>query len=476
VKFVGIVLLISAAAAQAQPTHQVLSRVESGLQEAVNWKWKIEPGPSPGAPMPAADPIQGAQATPDSRIHVVKKGDALAKIARQYNVTVEQLKAVNDLKSDLIHIDDKIRIPSSGEMALMPATTPRTASPAAPPPAAVDADPDVLWMQVHLDRLGFSPGPIDGETGLRFQKLMLFYHNATGESPEVVLEKAKSTVDDPLTTYQLRPTDFQWIRQPPPVPKSTKTPQERETAAYRQLVGEPELLYRSAFEFVAERFHCTEAFLRKLNPMLKGTPSPGTVFRVPNVVPFEIETALEPPLRPRADPAIPVKAVVADLSWLEIFRGETLVAVFPLTVARPGLRGRGEWEIRDSISRPRLTTRRESLAGPETTIMDTGETSKPALLAKDEILGSGPRNPVGILWINLAKAGDADPLPYGLHGTSLPDRMAVTESLGGFRLTNWDIVRAARLLPEGTPLRWRQTTAQAAKAPAAATAPSPEVP
>lgn len=36
----------------------------------------------------------------------------------------------------------------------------------------------------------------------------------------------------------------------------------------------------------------------------------------------------------------------------------------------------------------------------------------------------GPNNSVGILWINLAKSGSTDPLPYGL------------------RLTNWNIARA----------------------------------
>jgi hypothetical protein len=41
------------------------------------------------------------------------------------------------------------------------------------------------------------------------------------------------------------------------------------------------------------------------------------------------------------------------------------------------------------------------------------------------------------------------------HGTSIPGYMATQESLGGLRLTNWDIVRAAQLLPEGTQLEWK---------------------
>jgi lipoprotein-anchoring transpeptidase ErfK/SrfK len=70
------------------------------------------------------------------------------------------------------------------------------------------------------------------------------------------------------------------------------------------------------------------------------------------------------------------------------------------------------------------------------------------------ILPPGPNNPVGPFWLNLAKGNEQTPLPYGLHGTSIPGYMTRQESLGGFRLTNWDLVRVVRLLPEGTELKW----------------------
>ena len=40
---------------------------------------------------------------------------------------------------------------------------------------------------------------------------------------------------------------------------------------------------------------------------------------------------------------------------------------------------------------------------------------------------------MGIFWINLAKSNGTEPLPYGLHGTSIPDQMNIEESIGGFR-------------------------------------------
>jgi lipoprotein-anchoring transpeptidase ErfK/SrfK len=70
------------------------------------------------------------------------------------------------------------------------------------------------------------------------------------------------------------------------------------------------------------------------------------------------------------------------------------------------------------------------------------------------VLAPGPNNPAGFAWINLAKAADPKPLPYGLHGTSIPGYMMKQESIGGFRLTNWDLARVIRLLPAGTDLTW----------------------
>jgi lipoprotein-anchoring transpeptidase ErfK/SrfK len=75
-------------------------------------------------------------------------------------------------------------------------------------------------------------------------------------------------------------------------------------------------------------------------------------------------------------------------------------------------------------------------------------------LEREEILPAGPNNPAGVVWINLAKANESTPLAFGLHGTATPSEMFGYESLGGFRLTNWDILRAASLLPPGSKLEW----------------------
>jgi lipoprotein-anchoring transpeptidase ErfK/SrfK len=183
--------------------------------------------------------------------------------------------------------------------------------------------------------------------------------------------------------------------------------------------------------------------------------------KVPNVTPFEIEKCFESPLRPKADPEKPITAAIVDLSRLEIRRSGQLIATMPLSRARPGLHGRGSWTILGAIPGPRLATRQEPTTTPKAATQPGAAVPPPDPMpaatspAAEQILAAGPRNPVGVFWIDLAKANSTTPLPYGLHGTAVPSRMKTQESLGGLQLTNWDIARAVRMLPEGTPLAWK---------------------
>jgi lipoprotein-anchoring transpeptidase ErfK/SrfK len=138
------------------------------------------------------------------------------------------------------------------------------------------------------------------------------------------------------------------------------------------------------------------------------------------------------------DAAAPVKARIVNLKRLIIQRGDQVIANMPVSVARPGLRGRGTWLVLESVLRPRLVS-----TGPESAPFPTPVT-----------LPAGPNNPAGIAWLQLAKATDPKPLPYGLHGTSIPGYMFKQESIGGFRMTNWDLARVMKLLPVGTELNW----------------------
>ena len=469
------------------------SKAEPGLELAVSWKWWVAPPENKdwGMPLPeppsssAPDPATSTELRPQT--YEVKKGDAIIKIAKKFDMTVWQLMHSNELKDDRIKIGLVLRIPTQGELLTMvpppppPEPKKKTSKPALTPEPPPDPDPggeiqrelDNVLLQVFLDREMFSPGMIDGKSGATFQKICEIYQRSHPDAadPARLKAKAEATLKEPYSRYILRADDFKFITPPkdvavPVVARGKGAPSPMKKTSPPAPVAPPItidsmlaadfLAYTSAWEFVAERFHCDEVFLRRINPSLKSPPAVGAEFQVPNVIPFEIEKALDAPLQPLVDPQQPVTAAVVLLSRLEISREGKLIAVLPLTSARPGLRGRDKWTILAAIPQPRMVTQREPReipkANPIAVGAETAEIAAP--LEKEQYLAPGPNNPVGIIWLNLAKAGSTDPLPYGLHGTSIPAQMKLP-GIGGLRLTNWDIARATRLMPVGTVLQWK---------------------
>ncbi|WP_166647084.1 LysM peptidoglycan-binding domain-containing protein [Prosthecobacter fusiformis] len=467
--------------------------VEPGMEQAVKWRWAPEPSnpaawglslemqPEPSSMANSTHGVAGKasvsapnpQGPPEKTLeYVVQKGDSLSLIGRRHGVTVAQIKEFNRMKRDIIVIDQKLRIPSIADIQAMapvpkPAPKPKVAQKPEtkaesvktkevaaetksrlkrPLPSAASSVARVVLMQAYLDRKGFSAGPIDGTDGPLYDAALRSYEAAyPGElrSEMGQIPEALQNMGGAYAEYQLRREDFRWIAPEPPkisaTRKSGNSASPEPGITLEQLTAASFLPYRNVWEFVAERYHCSESFLRRINPGLKSSVTVGALFFVPNVHPFEIENALAEPLQPAADPATPVTATIVSNSRLEIRRSGKLVANLPVAVARPGLRGRGTWKILDAIPRPQMVS--------------PGDPVMPASVP--QVLPPGPNNPVGFIWINLAKGSDATPLPYGLHGTSIPGYMRRQESIGGFRMTNWNIAFAVRLLPAGTPLTWQ---------------------
>ena len=366
-------------------------RIEPGLEEAVNWKWWVAPSDEkdwglrlPGIPPtnPTAEPgtADAPSATaitrPDS--YEVQRGDALSIIARKFGMTVAELKTVNGLTTDLIKIGQTLKIPTLEELEAMapppveePTVSDEGADPAESPVEKTPVyynfsrETKTVLLQSFLDRENFSTGPIDGYPGATFDKVMALYLAAHGDvdRAETLIEKAVTAIGDPFTRYTLKPEDFRFIAPPKAVRSMGKPGAEPPPMSYEGLIAQTYLAYLTPWEFVAERFHCAEKLLRTLNDEIEGIPQAGTEFKVPNVIPFEIEKAFESPLQPAADPAKAFTAAIVDLDRLEIFCEGKLVAAFPMSVARPGLRGRGSWVILDATPRPRLVTRAELKEG-----------------------------------------------------------------------------------------------------------------
>ncbi|MDI1312340.1 LysM peptidoglycan-binding domain-containing protein [Prosthecobacter sp.] len=483
--------------AQVETVKPATLVIEPGLEQAVKWPWKVEPSAAEawglsieepvvdpaGNPSEPGMPKKEGGAVPVAKIvpkgpppamleHVVVKGDSLTVIARAHGVTVDQLRIFNDLKNDRIVLGKVVKVPGADDIKAMieiavaaekaaakdaPKATPKKA-PAplrevapvliatkphrALPPAAWGAASLVL-IQSFLDRQGFTIGPIDGTAGPMYDAAYKAFEKAhPGElhTPEGQSSAAMKAIGGPYVEYVLSAADMRWISPHPGSAAGGKVKGKSmgPLPTLEELTHESFMAYRSGWEFVAERFHAAESFLRNINPGVKNGNVPGAVFLVPNVLPFEIENALAEPLQPAADPAAPISASMLGVSRLVIRRGDVVIASMPVSSARPGLRGRKIWKILDVVARPRLAS--------------MGDAAAPMTVPYR--LAAGPNNPVGIVWINLAKSGDPQPLPYGLHGTSIPGTMMKQESVGGFRMTNWDIARAVRLLPVGTELKW----------------------
>jgi lipoprotein-anchoring transpeptidase ErfK/SrfK len=479
--------------AQTTPGMPVaLKHVEPGLENAVKWEWHVEPSenkewgfqlptpsPTPPPPVPVVTPLEIRPA-----LYEVKHGDALILIGKKFGVTVSQLKSFNGLKDDKIRIGQILKIPTLAEVSAMapPVAKRKPAATSESKPGPETGMEDKVRLQIFLDREEFSAGPIVGEPGQAFARILLLYESTHGDAKDdpSVTAKAQALVTNVFTQYKLEAADFRFIAPPNAEPvdskpisvsshphpgKGTSHPPVRPVAppTYNQLVAMSVLAYRTPWEFVAERFHCQEAYLHTLNDKLPAIPKVGTEFRVPNVVPFEIEKALDEPLQPQIDPKNPVTAAVIGRAQLNIYQGGALIAALPLSPARPGLHGRNSWKILDVIPHPRLGTfQKERIeqtqkAGSVSAVASPAPTASPSPTEQlpEQYLAAGPRNPVGILWINLAKSNSTEALPYGLHGTSIPDQMNSEESIGGLRLTNWDIARVVRQLPFGTPLEWK---------------------
>ena len=103
--------------------------------------------------------------------------------------------------------------------------------------------------------------------------------------------------------------------------------------------------YSSLLEFVAERYHAEQDFLRKLNPgMDLEKLQPGDTVNVPNVQPFEIEK-LSKNFIP-ANPAFATRQIYIDTreNFLEVREGDRLVAEFRSLQDRNAARAEGRLE------------------------------------------------------------------------------------------------------------------------------------
>ncbi|WP_404479874.1 L,D-transpeptidase [Novosphingobium sp. BL-52-GroH] len=298
------------------------------------------------------------------------------------------------------------------------------------------ADSLVMQAQVTLDRLGFSPGVIDGKDGQSYKLALGAFQEARGLPATGQLDPATQQAlfqgnGTAATRLVVIPTAFArgpFVRDLP-----TKTSEQ----ARFGLLG-----YRSMTEALAERFHTTPATLVALNGPSTALGAWRTV-RVPAIANVPL-AMIEGDERGWADTlqrlgvaaAQPeAERIVVDKSQgtLRVYdKQDKLVAQFPVTTgsAHDPL-PLGRWKIKGESRNP------DYQYNPDL-FWDAAPGDKAKRLAP------GPNGPVGVVWIDLSKDH------YGIHGTPEPQAIGRTESHGCVRLTNWDAARLAQMVHAGT--------------------------
>ena len=270
--------------------------------------------------------------------------------------------------------------------------------------------PQMIAVQVMLDRSAHAPGVIDGMGGGNTDSAIHYYRKAhgLGESSAVDAKLLQSLMDDQsgdiFRTYTV-------------TEKDAAGPFEKTPAEYPQMAKMDALGYQTPLEMFAERFHMDQDFLKALNPDADFGKA-GTKLVIVS----------------HGD-----GKVAGDIAKIEVRKGDDRVAVlnkagemiasYPATIGSSRFPSpSGTMEVVAVAPEPNYTFKGDTQDwGPEGTY----------------ILPPGPNNPVGGTWIDLAKDG------YGIHGSPDPQLIGKTASHGCVRLTNWNAAALAKAVKPG---------------------------
>ena len=313
----------------------------------------------------------------------------------------------------------------------------------------------LMQAQVVMDRLGFTPGVVDGKLGMSTKNALKGFQESrglpiTGELDEPTIQALAEWKHIPATRVVTVSEEFandSFV----PIPKDRKEQAKLDRMGYASLA-----------EKIAERFHTTDEVLAELNPELTGgsstategssgndaSPAPaiayraGMQLRVPNVGADRFDpSAVKDPKWATTLRQLGVGTDQPKAASIEVDKSDQVLRVldaqgkliaqytatmgssqFPLPL--------GTWKIRGVGYNPPWQY--------DPSLLATADKSDPKLE-----IPPGPNSPIGVVWIDLSKEH------YGIHGTDEPSHIGRAESNGCIRLTNWDAARLAQMVGSG---------------------------
>ena len=298
--------------------------------------------------------------------------------------------------------------PAIGNPRWLPATSTSKGWPVFVPPEKAPPSAAVVKLEILLDRVGASPGVIDGYDGENLRKAIAAVQIMQGGKPDGLLSpesiRALDQAGDVIGAYVITQDDVEVIV--PPLPSD-----------YGEMAKLKFLGYTSVAEELAERFHMDQKFLEALNPgahfaagdtiygAITGPNKRGEVTRI------------------EADKgARQVRAYGAD---------GVLISAYPATIGSAG------------TPSPSGTHTVVAVAQNPTYTYNPDLNFKQGDNDKVLTIPPGPNGPVGSVWIALSEP------TFGIHGTPGPSLIDKASSHGCVRLTNWDAEELAGMVKKG---------------------------
>ena len=348
---------------------------------------------------------------------------------------------------------------------------------------------EIARLQIFLDQQNFGPGVLDGKMGTITKMAIEAYNKKLGRQNRE-MDKVKDDSRQQVTNLYATAivpelaTKF--------VDTNFLSGNDRGHQATRK-----NMPYRSVAEFMAERYHTTEDFLKLINgKKLIDNAGVRTAMRVPNIEPFRIEIMAHGRSY-KSDPILSKRWAVIDTTQSQMRIYEPLE---PLVLDQqanglvnlehsPASGFTTENPVRISIvdspiagspralivedapqaeqnltiydehrativaaypitpGKPQFIrygtwTMKNSIEFPswrfDDSLLKTGQRSSTCLT-----IPAGPNNPVGVHWMGLSRPG------IGIHGTNQPDEIGRGLSAGCIRIANWDVTKLPRIIRPG---------------------------